>query len=732
MKKLLIAMTAVAVGTCAWATEGAGGEGTEPTTPTTTTYFTETFADWSNDAEAGYVTSVAAPWSYGTVTVDGEGNPTLNTADPQADELKVVNGALSLNTGSKVLRGAFGESTVAIPTDGLYFNATIAFKDPSDTLPTLMSSDKFAIVALDNVESLEAGLTNVNTKAATNLWVIAHHETDGKRAYRLTGNLESSWFKNEDGTDATHTIVVKAYNNVVGTRAGFLVMLDGAICTVKESYAISTGNVIDFTTAVDGINNYLGYENSEVSLGERYQNGQLLLSMVSNSSLASVDFQGQGVIDELSLADAGADFGPDVTAKTVTFTGFNSTGIASISPSLNNGVYTIPSGTANGDIKFTVSLNTGYELNVTAGDKVTVSGSAPTYTVTYDYDGGESYSIALDVFEPAAYVGGTAYKTFSLALAAALSAGGEIKLMNDVSASLFETGVLTIDQGTTVEIDLNGFDIAAIYNNGTLKIKDKVGTGTVAKNDTLNASVYNEGTVTIEGGCFEAAITGGKITVSGGKFKVKPADSVLAGGLAFSNEADDDGYYSVVTATVTPLPEITIPDNATAEVEKAAVEAALGDQADEAVKANITNKTEYAEFKTWAGTVTGGAAAVVASQNAWVAFALDNAGLLDDAKVTLTDNDIKVESFGQDTAEGAAAGQFTLEISLKDVTIGAATKANLLKIFEAVGTTDLKADFTAGAVTTDVEAANGKAKFKVAPSAATKPNAFFFKAQIKK
>jgi hypothetical protein len=279
MKKLLIAMTAAAVGTCAWATEGAGGD-PEPTTPTTTTYFTETFAGWSNDAEAGYVTSVATPWSYGTVAVDEQDNPVLNTANPQADELKVVNGALSLNTGSKVLRGAFG--AVAIPDAGLYFNATIAFKDPSDTLPTLMSSDKFAIVALDNVESLEAGLTNINTKASTNLWVIAHHETEGKRAYRLTGNLESTWFKDSDGVDVTHTIVVKAYNNVVGTRAGFLVMLDGAICTVKESYAISTGNVIDFRTAVDGSNNYLGYENSEVSLGERYQKGQLLLSMVNN------------------------------------------------------------------------------------------------------------------------------------------------------------------------------------------------------------------------------------------------------------------------------------------------------------------------------------------------------------------------------------------------------------------------------------------------------------------
>ena len=53
MKKLLIAMTAAAVGTCAWAEEVVGGEG--DSTPATPTMLNETFgANWT----------LQAPWSY--------------------------------------------------------------------------------------------------------------------------------------------------------------------------------------------------------------------------------------------------------------------------------------------------------------------------------------------------------------------------------------------------------------------------------------------------------------------------------------------------------------------------------------------------------------------------------------------------------------------------------------------------------------------------------------------
>ena len=743
MKKLLIAMTAVAVGTCAWA------EGEQ-------TLLNETF-------ESTWTLTDNTWWTYSAgEAADGE----LTLLDT---------GKLSLNTGSKVLTGSFtSDDQPRDIGDGLYFNASVKFKDPSDTLPELGEGDKFALVVLDNVESVDAKYTS---DAATNLWVIAKYGENSQRAYRLNVEVTESWLA------AEHSIVVKGYENVMASGntacAGFLVMVDKVVCTVVESCAI-VNNVIDYGTAcafdfwLDGDNNdlgYLGYAKSAIagSIQKRYEDAQLILSNVPNSdTLASVDFQGQGEIDNVSLATTTVEeFGSDSLVFTVEGTA--------------NGV-TITSDTtvyysAAGEKKnITFTLATGWVLKgVAAGLTPDDNG---VYTYQYTTVAENDQVVKIEAYLPAAYVGGTAYESFDDALAAVNSNGGTLKLTKPVEVAYME-----FVAASEVVLDLNGqtitgtsADYATIVNTGILKIVDysEEKDGTVAA--TVVGSVENNATLTIEGGIFagevktlvleweeegenisfgaaNTAVSGGtfngafivtpyegeteglaaSVSVTGGKF-IRTANTTVAG-VAEGYEATDDnaGYWVVAekpAAPAEPLPDLEIDENATAEDEKAAVTEALGTQADAAVVANITNAAEYAEFKTWAGTVTGGAAAVVASENAWVAFALDNASLLAGDKVTLADSDITVESFGQ--AENAAAGQFTLEISLKDVTIGNATKANLLKIFEAVGTTDLKADFTAGAVTTDVVAAGGKAKFTVAPSAATKPNAFFFKAQIKK
>ena len=238
MKKLLIAMTAAAVGFGAWAEESAegGSEPTTPQTPTAVTYLN------SYVEEFGTSWTLKAPWSY--LTKDGE------TATLEDGEL-TAGDALTLNTGSKILRGAFAASPVAIPADtGYFFSSKVTFKDPSDTLPELGNADKFALVVLDNIESVEEG------ENTTNLWVIAHHETEGKRAYKLCVtdemvDLDSSWLEDQ------HTIVVKAYKNVMaeGTRSGFLVMVDNYVCKVMESYKIdAANNIIDFSVVRNVIN----------------------------------------------------------------------------------------------------------------------------------------------------------------------------------------------------------------------------------------------------------------------------------------------------------------------------------------------------------------------------------------------------------------------------------------------------------------------------------------------
>ena len=724
-------MTAAAVGTCAWA------EGEQ-------TLLNESFTGWTLTDNTW--------WSYSAEAADGELTLT------EGEDAK-----LSLNTGSKVLTGSFtSDDQPKAIGNGLYFNAKVTFKDPSDTLPTLGEADKFALVVLDNAESIDAEKA---TAPATNLMVIAKYGTEAQRAYELNVAVDSDWLDDE------HEIVVKAYDNVMKSGstacAGFLVMVDETVCKVVNSYAIVDG-VVDFGVFCAGNNfeddglggagqlGYLGYAKDAIaaSMQLRYENAELLLSNVPGSdTLASVDFQGQGVIDDVSLATTGADFGADALVFTVEV----SAGVTLTSDA------TVYYGAAGETKNITFTLAEGYVLKAPTA---AVKGDSGVYTYAYETVADNNQVVNIEAYKPAAYIGDTAYETF----AGALAAGGTIKLAQKVAENI------TIAGNKAIVLDLNGFDIegsnasrATIVSEGNLTITNSVAdkgsvvataAGSVVNNGgVLNVQAgtftglvkvdgYNDefgsadASVTVTGGTFDGAFTvvtpaegaGYTVTatVTGGKF-LKTSNASVAG-VAEGYEATDDnaGYWVVdvkPAAPAEPLPDLEIDENATAEEEKAAVTEALGTQADAAVVANITNAAEYAEFKSWAGT-NGGAATVVASVNAWIAYALDNADLLDDAKVTLTDNDITVESFGQ--AENAAAGQFTLEISLKDVTIGAATKANLLKIFEAVGAADLKQTFTADAVTTDVVAADGNAKFTVAPSAATKPNAFFFKAQIKK
>ena len=144
MKKLLIAMTAAAVGFGAWAEDGSSADGGNTTT---VNYLNESFGEgWTLDNNAF--------WTYSGEVADGE----LTVGD-----------ALTLNTGSKVLTGSFADNKSAVPmSKRAYFNATVTFNDPSDTLPELANGDKFALVVLDNVECVEAEMIQ-ESKRATNL-----------------------------------------------------------------------------------------------------------------------------------------------------------------------------------------------------------------------------------------------------------------------------------------------------------------------------------------------------------------------------------------------------------------------------------------------------------------------------------------------------------------------------------------------------------------------------------
>ena len=467
-------MTAAAVGTCAWATEEQ-------------TLLNETF-------ESTWILTDNNWWTY--------------SAGEAADgELTLADGKLSLNTGSKVLTGSFAsdKNPVAIGTDGLYFKSTVTFKDPSDTLPTLGAQDKFALVVLDNIESCEKYNTEATPNAvtpATNLWVIAGHGTKGKCAYMLcpdaeTLNLNKSWL------DSEHEIEVKAYADVLdgdAEAAGFLVMIDNEICTVKKVYDIGTDGVIDFSTGTDV--NYLGYESTAIigSLGLRYSNKQLLISAASGSSLASVDFQGQGVIDNVALATTTeAEFGADAMTLKISATTNVVTDIACDSKAYAETGYIIP---ANAEtVTVTFKLASGYVLS--APENATKVGDVYTYTYTVGEDINQSLTIS--AFAPAAYVNGEAVSAddFAELFESPFSSDTTIKLNEGLT---LDGNPIQIDSGVTLAIDLNGNTITpaegapAVVNGGTLVITDS----DIQKRGTVAGALIGAGVFNLQAGRYLA------------------------------------------------------------------------------------------------------------------------------------------------------------------------------------------------------------------------------------
>ena len=533
-------MTAAAVGTCAWATEGAGGD--EGSTPATPTMLNETFGDdWT----------LQAPWSYWSGA---------ETANPAEGEL-TAGDALSLNTGSKVLRGNFMSDGSAKDIDaGLYFNATVTFKDPSDTLPTLGAGDKFALVVLDNIESVDAGLATVNT---TNLYVIANHGVDGKRAYQLSP-AEGIVDLTENWLNTPQTISVKSYKDVLAgdaIRAGLLVKVGNYVCKVFMSYKINENNVIDFTNGyTDGAADkttaagYLGYAASDIegSVRLRYTNQELMLAMVTDTTLASVDFQGQGVIDNVSLATTGDGFGTDSLALTVVADGVTLV-------DTDETLYFAQIGDTV-TIKFTV--NEGFELS-------SPTGLTPVDGVyTYEYKTtANNEKVTISAFEPkvSVVVDGETKKFASLSEAIEeVAAGAELTLTDAITL----TEAIAVDKNIT--INLNGkklsvtlveesvesmFDLAG---GVTLTITDTEGgvLEVIGGDQTIALVQTGKATVAINKGTIDAAaVADAQLTynITGGKFLKEANDSITP---ATGYEATDDGKgYWVVAASTSDYPE---------------------------------------------------------------------------------------------------------------------------------------------------------------------------------
>ena len=147
--------------------------------------------------------------------------------------------------------------------------------------------------------------------------------------------------------------------------------------------------------------------------------------------------------------------------------------------------------------------------------------------------------------------------------------------------------------------------------------------------------------------------------------------------------------------------------------------------APDSLKANITNLTEYAEYRSWADGKMEESAAV-SSANGWLSFALDADGLI--AK-EITSEDLEVSAFEPTDADG----EFSLEVSLKDVAVGdQADGERLARVFGVEGSTTLDADgFTSENVTLEAgEAVEGKVRLTAKPKAVAPANVFFIRVKL--
>ena len=203
---------------------------------------------------------------------------------------------------------------------------------------------------------------------------------------------------------------------------------------------------------------------------------------------------------------------------------------------------------------------------------------------------------------------------------------------------------------------------------------------------------------------------------------------------------DDYGNNAVFTVmqppsvVVPPDPMPTVSENAGASAVTNAIESA-GFADEVAVKAAIGGSAEeYGKFKTWAGSVVGGEAAVVANTNAAAAYLLGAERLFENAP-TIEFGSVEVRRQNLDAPSGGGGAvescQLTFSVVVKDGEEAVACAANkVAAMFEATG--DL-GDWNGSKLTPAVEqlgTVDGAMRFKVMPPT-TAGSSFFMRVKVK-
>ena len=321
------------------------------------------------------------------------------------------------------------------------------------------------------------------TMPGANVWVVVTY----------TKNLQDSWIQ----TIATQYYTGSAIEPTVIVKDGNTTLTEGTDYTVafENNVEVGTANVI--VTAVSG-SNYSGTANATFII-ERAENKLLSELYEAIGTDVWTGYGEQTGVISYSRGDDPKEF-------RATYMG----GLSTID--LPFDAFTSASKVDNGDGSYTYTL----VVNLPAQTGM----SQETLHVTMkngEITGMDSENAGLDLNKEISGI------TDWAALQTALTNGGVIKLTQNITATSTDAA-LTVPQGKTVVLELNGFTInrnlteaaangSVIINNGTLAITDTEGGKIIGGNTTGNGGgILNNGTLTLYGG----EITGNTAAGQGG------------------------------------------------------------------------------------------------------------------------------------------------------------------------------------------------------------------------
>lgn len=552
MKKLMVALTAVALGACAWAEEAV-----TPTLTGKVEFKDQTLGSWTPGTD----------WAYSGSNDDGEALKIVEAGSSKVLEIKTGTAVLTRNVAKGGGAAAIGE--------GIYIDTVIDFQNQAlDEVPTAANDEKLAIFVLDTTEIEGA-------PAGTNVYVMAGYGPSGKALYRLAGF-------NGDITSGKHRVVVKSYANVIngGNRTGFLVYIQKGgeatftPCNVDLSavYPIGEDGAVTWTP-VDTTNDYLG-------LGEGFQttaavarwvnilkdSACLFLSMPTSTdrmqgNLSAVDFVGNAQIASVEVTATDPGFPADFLTMTLQATGVT-VGLASgVGEGVNQDV------TLDGNVLTATANNVPVEVTVTLDegmDVVTATGARKLDNGNWSFTFANGGTVSFTGSPAAAYVGETAYATLAEAVNVFKgSAGATLRLAQDTTWPAAESDLmadnLTLDLAGKVLTLAEGTALT-VASSGKLTITDS---GVNGKIDGAGV-VGNMGALVIEKGIFDVAVVNeATMAINGGSFlkscnstEGEPSAFTLAGSVAQGLEVVSEGDYWKVQTKAAAQVALTI-ENAT-------------------------------------------------------------------------------------------------------------------------------------------------------------------------